>query len=531
MDRVRITRKYWLIASLAVLLPGLGHWLIGKRDKAIFIASSFLFHITLAYTLLHMVVIEQPLSIAYIIIIVPYHYFYAIFNSLQTAHYKYHYPSVWMLWMSSVLLILASALWVPFDMMYPFKQLVIKLYPIALLVSIACYLLLHPSHIKNGKLYIARVSAALILLNIVVLLILKQIAPIQWSNWIYVLPIIVMIELIVLFLYRLRKLVHSGYSTDLRGLCTAIVFVISSYVVVEYSDYPSQLLESFHAPVIDQVVLDDANGFRYELPPIKVPIDELTSFQLRHLNGHVRVQAGDVQELTIIPVLYVNSPDEQPALDVRAQTSVDVKFNDEQGITIETVMPRYSLNQYPRLNMTVIVPRSARFVKDVSVRVEHGAAVVQDFVASGAIKVESNRAAIHMRNLIGSVNAETKHGSIYMKDIMGNVSAQSKKGDITIIHPTREVAVTALSGDVYVKLNRLNGDMSLTATVGNMQVKLPNGSNYNLHAKVAFGNIVKGSLDEEQIKELSIRNGTGKYEIELYASDYILLQGEIPSIH
>lgn len=82
-----------------------------------------------------------------------------------------------------------------------------------------------------------------------------------------------------------------------------------------------------------------------------------------------------------------------------------------------------------------------------------------------------------------------------------------------------------------MKLNRLNGDMSLTATVGNMQVKLPNGSNYNLHAKVAFGNIVKGSLDEEQIKELSIRNGTGKYEIELYASDYILLQGEIPSIH
>lgn len=471
MDRVRVNRNYWLIASLAVLLPGLGHWLIGKRDKAIFIASSFIFHVTLAYTLLHMVVIEQPLSIAYLIIVVPYHYFYAIFNSLQTAHQSYHYPSAWNLWLSSLLLIVASALWVPVDMMYPFKHLVIKLYPSCLLLGIACYMLLHLSSNKNGKLYIARVSTALLLVNLVILLLLQQLAPIQWKNWIYFVPVIVLIELIVILLYRFQKGVKSGYALDLWGICTATMLVVSSYVVVEYSDYPAQLLESFHAPVVDQEQLDGENGFRYELPSIKVPISKLDSFQLRHLNGYVRVQGGDVEELTIIPVLYVNSSDEQQALDVKAQTNIDVKFS--EGISIETVLPRYSLNQYPRLNMTIIVPNSQRFVKDVNIRVEHGAAVIRDLVASNSIQVESNSAAIHLSNLIGKVNTATKHGTIYMKDVVGNISAQSKKGDITIIHPSREVAATALSGDLYVQVKRLNGKLNLTSTVGSMRVVLP----------------------------------------------------------
>lgn len=528
MDRVRINRNYWLIASLAVLLPGLGHWLIGQKDKAIFIASSFLFHVTLAYTLLHMVVIEQPLTIAFLMIVVPYHYFYAIFNSLQTAHRTHHFPSAWKLWLSSLLLLLASALWIPVDIMYPFKQLVIKLYPSILLLGVACYMLLHPSSKRNGKLYIFRVSTALMLINLVILLVLQQIAPIQWKNWIYVVPGIMLIELIVLLLYRFQKDVKSGYALDWWGVCAAVLLVSSSYVVVEYSDYPSQLLESFHAPVIDQEQLDGEYGFRYELPPIKVPISELDSFQLRHLNGYVRVQGGDVEELTIIPVLYVNSSDEQQALDVKAQTSIDVKFS--EGISIETQLPRYNLNHYPRLNMTIIVPSSERFVKDVNIRVEHGAAVIRDFVSPNAIQVESNTAAIHLRNLIGKVNAATKHGTIYIKDVAGNIAAQSKKGDITIIHPSREVTATALSGDLHVQVKQLNGDLNLTATVGSMQVTLPKNSNYNLHAKVAFGNVTTDAIREQRrklAKELSFRSGTGKYTIELYASDHIMLQGGI----
>jgi len=472
-----------------------------------------------------MVVIEQPLSVAYLMIVVPYHYFYAIFDSLQTAHHKYHYTSAWKLWLSSLLLLLASALWIPLDLMYPFKQLVIKLYPSILLVGIACYMLFNPSSHKNGKLYIARVSTALLLINLVVLLILQQFAPIQWKNWIYVVPVIVLVELIALLLYRFRKDVKSGYALDFWGICIAAIFVVSSYFVVEYSDYPAQLLESFHAPVIDQEQLDGEMGFRYELPPIKVPVSELDSFQLRHLNGYVRVQAGDVEDVTIIPVLYVNSSDEQQALDVKTQTSIDVKFN--EGLSIETLLPRYSLNQYPRLNMTIIVPISRRFVKDVNIRVEHGAAVVRDFVATNAIQVESNSASIHLRNLIGKVSTTTKHGTIYMKDVVGNIAAQSKKGDITIIHPTREVAATALNGELYVQVKQLNGDMSLTATVGSMQVALPKKSNYYLHAKVAFGKVNYGTLRKKGVKELTYRKGTGKYAIELYASDYIMLRDEI----
>ncbi|MFC6335126.1 DUF4097 domain-containing protein [Paenibacillus septentrionalis] len=524
MDRVRIRRNNWIIAGLAILLPGLGHWLIGKRDKAIFIISSFLFHVTLAYTLLHMVVIEQPLSIAYLMIVVPYHYFYAVFNSLQTAHQLHHYSSPWRLWVAGILFILTIACWLPIDEMYPVEQLIIDLYPSVLLVGIALYMLLRLHKQKNGKLYIARISAAMLLFILVVLLILQQLAPIQWKNWLVVLPIIVLIELLALVLYQLRKETRagSGYTLDIWGICTSLILVFSSYVVMEYSNYPAQLLESFHAPVIDQEQLDGELGYRYELTPIKVPANELDSFQLRHLNGHVRIQSGDVDELTIYPVLYVQASNEQQALDVKAQTSVDVKFT--EGISIESSLPRYSLNQYPRMNLKIIVPRERVFVKDINLRVEHGAIVLQDFVASNMIKVETNTAAIHLRSLIGKTTASTKNGSIYMNGMVGDIEAQSKKGDITLIHPTRNIDATALSGNLFIQSKYVNGNWNLTATVGSMQVILPKQANYNVHAKVSFGSINTDSLHQEQVKELSMRSGTGKYAIELYASDYILLR-------
>ncbi|GIP19688.1 hypothetical protein J40TS1_53300 [Paenibacillus montaniterrae] len=523
MDSVRVGRRIWLIAILSIILPGLGHWLVGKWDKAIFIISSFLFHVTLAYTLLHMVVIEQPVSVAYLMLIIPYHYFYAIFNSLQALQDRYSYISPVMLWLSSGFLIAAAALWLPFDVLYPYKQAIIKLYPSALLICTAAYFLLHLRKRNNGKLYLIRISAALSLLLLMILLLLQETVPIQWRNWLLAVPFILLIELALIVLYRYSREVKSGYRLDSWGVIVTVLLAASTYVVVQYSHYPAQLLESFHAPTIDEEQLDGEYGYRYELPPVKVPTTDFASLQLRHLNGYVSISSSDdVEEMTIFPVLYVNSDNEQEALEVKEQSNIDVSF--EQKISIVTSLPRYRLNQYPRMNLKVVLPRQQRFLRDADVRVEHGAISIRDLVLTGALEVESNTAAIQLNSLIGAIKANTKSGSIYMNKMVGAITAQSKKGDITIIAPARSVAATSLNGDIEVQTKQLQGDISLNATVGNIKLELPKQADYELSAKVSFGYINSGQSLHNQLKELKYRGGAAIYSVELYASHYILLK-------
>lgn len=526
MDSVRVSRRIWLIAVLSMILPGLGHWLIGRRDKAIFIASSFLFHVTLAYTLLHMVVIEQPVSVAYLMLVIPYHYFYAIFNSLQSLHERFHYMAPAMLWLSSVLLIAASALWLPLTALYPYKQLVVSYYPGALLICLAVYYVLHLRKRRNGKLYVLRISAALSLLLFIFLLSLQQIVPIHWRNWLLALPILLFLELVVIALYRYSRDVKSGYALDAWGALTSSILVVSAYFVIQYSDYPSKLLESFHAPTLAVEQLDGEVGFYYELPPIKVSsLTDYKVLQLRHLNGRVSIRSGDVDELTIYPELYVNTDDEQEALGVRQQSNIDVSFEDK--LSIKSTLPSYRLNQYPRMNMTIVLPQQQRFFQDVDVRVEHGAISISDLVLTGVLRVESNSAAIHVKSVIAQIEAFTKSGSIYANKTVGAIAAQTKKGDITLIYPTRAVTATSLSGDIDMRAQYLYGDWSLNATVGNIQLQLPKQADYELNAKVSFGHIsttLLRSNGRKPLKELSYIKGAATYQIELYASHYILLK-------
>lgn len=522
MDSVRVVKNGWVVV-LSMLLPGLGHWLVGRWDKAIFIISSFLFHLSLAYTLLHMVVIEQPVTVAYIMLAIPYHYFYGIFNSLQSMHARFHYISQQIVALAGLVFLTALLLCLPIDWLYPFKQLICRLYPVVLLFSTAVYFLLHLRKRSNGKLYIFRISASLSLLLFIVLLLLQRYIPIQWSNWLLALPIILVIELLCLLFYRYYRQLSLGYRVDGGSVLISAVVIVGAYFVLQYSDYPAKLLESFHAPVIAEEQLDGEVGFVYELAPIKVStVDNYAALQLRHLNGYVSISIGDVDELTIYPKLFVATEDEQVALSVKEQSKVEVMFDEK--LSIVTSLPSYSLNHYPRMNLNIVLPKQKRFLERADIRVEHGTISIRQLVFFDTLKVESNTGSINVRNVIGAIEAGSRSGSIYMSKIVGKITVQTKKGDISLTDPSRDITATTLNGDISVQTKLLKGDWNLTATVGNIQLKLPQAADYELNAKVSFGQIIGSDLLQQRLKELSYTQGVGGRVINLYASNYILLR-------
>lgn len=524
MDRLRVdNRNSWIIAGLAILLPGLGHYYRGIFDKALFIVSSFLFHIALAYTLLHVFVIEQPLTIAFLILSLPYHYFYAIFNGLQTLDDDYYYRKSWIkIVISILLLVLTVVLLLPLSNTYAFKLQIIYHYPMFVLLSIVMYVATHLKRRRSAYILVGRITVAALLTLLAVLLWLQSVAPIQWVQWGYITPIVFLLELIALAIYLYWFNRTTTFRPDYWGVFVLIILSSSTYFVMQYSDYPSKILQSFHAPAANKEQLDVSDGFRYELAPIKLPGDASGKIQFRSLNGYVEIIRDDVEELTLYPILYVNTEDEEQALEVKQQSYIDVNF--DNGILMQSQLPLYNLNRYPRMDVKIVIPNDYELTEGMSIKLEHGALHIDGIAVLDKLNIESNSAAINAYDITGNVEVSSKQGNIFMKNINGSVAVQSKKGIVTLINPLDDVQATALNGSLHVITNKVAGDWTLTATVGNIVVKLPEKAHYLLGAKVSFGKISSDSIVEENTKHYETTVGSAIYTIYMYASNYILIE-------
>jgi len=503
-----------------MLLPGLGHYYRRIYDKAVFMVSSFLFHLSLAYTLLHVLVIEQPLTIALLILILPYHYFYAIFNSLQTLDNNDYYRSSWVKFsLSFLLIILSIILLLPISNTYSFKLQIIYHYPMFVILGVAIYTATHLKRKSRGYILIGRITVGALLVLLAVLIWLQKIAPIQWIQWGYITPIVFLLELIALAIYHYWFNRTAMFRPDYWGLLILLILGSTSYFVMQYSDYPTKILQSFHAPAPNKEQLDGTTGFRYELAPIKLPIDASGKLQFRNLNGYVEIIHGDVSELTLYPILYVNTDDEEQALEVKQQSYIDVNF--DNGVLMQSQLPLYNLNHYPRMDVKMVIPNDYDLTEGMSIKLEHGALRIEGITVLNKLTIESNSAAINAYRINGEVEVSSKQGNIFLKDIRDAVTVQSKKGFVTLINPLNDVQATALNGSLHVITNKVAGNWSLTATVGNIVVKLPKKAHYLLGAKVSFGKISGAGIVEENTKQFETTAGAAIYTISMYASNYI----------
>lgn len=472
---------------------------------------------------MHVLVIEQPLTIAFLMLLLPYHYFYAIFNSLQQAEKqsdrRFSYIK---LILSLCLLLLAIVLILPLAHWYYYKLQIIYYYPMYMLLAIMAYLLTHLKSRTSNRWSFGRLTCSVLLLLLAVLLSLHSISPIQWQQWLYIIPIVGLLECLGLMFYRYWKERQIRIQLDWWGAIVVLICSLTTYFVLQYSDYPSKILQSFHAPSPKQEQLDLEMGYQYELAPIKLPIEGSERIELRHLNGYVKIRQAEVDELTIYSTLFVNTEDEEQALEIKQQSYIDVNF--DAGIRLQSHLPLYNQHAYPRMNIEIVIPQSMEINEGMLVKLDHGALHLKDVKVKEALSVETSSASVNIYSLDGDLDIKTKQGYLFLKDIDGGVRIESRKGSVTIVNPLRDIQATALNGSISVNSKEVGGNWDLSATVGNITAKLPKQAHYMLSAKVSFGKISGKAIQEEAIKQYEMTNKAGIYSISLYASNYIYLQ-------
>jgi len=524
LDWLRITRRTkWLVAFYSVLFPGLGHILSRNYNKALLLSTGYAMHLIMMYRIVINLEYIEPLSLAFIVLVIPSYYFYSVYDSLQQYSNDSRKPqqlSQVSFVILACLIVLSMIILAPNQYLQNWSFFIINYYPSLLLIIVSGYLWNRLYHKEMDSYYIGRITTASIFLIIAILLWLEAKLPIHWFNFLYILPVIIVFEAGILIVRRLWLNRIEKYHFDFKSLMLSALTMFVVFVVLEYSTYPTKWLQSFYGETKRIKIYDEEAGYSFQQPPIKIAMqDEITSINVEHLNGYVRLIYKDIEEIEITSTLFVQGADVELAEDINRKSHVEVDLSDQ--VSIRSVLEIYESGRVPRLNMTISVPRDTGRLGKLTVHLNHGSLHINDIQTEDGAYIETDTANINFNSFEGDVEVQSSRGNLYMLDTLGSINAQIQKGNILLINPYRNVAATTLNGLVYLQGEEILGDWKAETTIGNILIKLPKNEDYQLFAKVTFGKIHFKEDIVSDVKQYEYSVGKGKYDIHLTASNYI----------
>ena len=158
---------------------------------------------------------------------------------------------------------------------------------------------------------------------------------------------------------------------------------------------------------------------------------------------------------------------------------------------------------------------------DARVKVEHGAANLSDI--KGAATAETSYDDVDIEQVGGAVSASVEHGSVRASRIAAGARVKAEGDDVLLDGFRGPVEAEAQRGSVrLVPDGPLVGSLSASATYGDVQLQVPPGSRFELHATTDSGSLeiaVPGLTTSEASEQRMVgRLGEGGALVQLSAS-------------
>lgn len=174
------------------------------------------------------------------------------------------------------------------------------------------------------------------------------------------------IEVVIFsFVFRSRD---KRISFDIAGSFFAAVIAVTAYVVTQYAAVPFQWLDDLKVNLTGTSDYGEEKGFKYEKETLTIPIGKDTAkISVDNPNGKVTLRKGDVSEIKVETVIWVDVTDQQEADSVAEGSAVAV--SEGETVTIEAKGQSYGDNgsRKPRINIRVTIPAYSQFGQHLSV--------------------------------------------------------------------------------------------------------------------------------------------------------------------
>ncbi|UVI31337.1 DUF4097 family beta strand repeat-containing protein [Paenibacillus spongiae] len=557
----RATRSWARLLSF--LIPGAGHLALGQHMKGLLLLAATLTDLVAMVRFADEGGGKYALLIVYLGLALPVFWFYSVFDTLQEAaklsslqdnQLPAEQPKTAVLTLQGVLvialgLVLLALVRAP-TVLSPWLDTAGVYTPGIGLAAIAVLI-----GIQRGRTMfkMGRLTAAVIIMAVGGLLLWDEIKGRNdielLGQWWPAAFVLLGLEVVIFGLvYRASS---KRLSFDIAGSLLAVVIAVVAYGVTQYSAMPFRWLDEWKVNIAGMAGYGEEKGFKYEKEAIAIPVQpDLASIVIDNPNGKVTLKKGDVGEIEIETVLWVDSGDQEEADKVAAHSSIEVDNGDK--LTIKAKGEPYGTNgnRKPRMNMLITVPADSHLVRlstDVPQKSEGndgetlGGSASSDNIAGGVPGMSSNAGSNEESSTAadiaaGSPGSETSQlpdeSPVTPED--GEQSGASSDADvistelmIQVTNGTVDVADLNLPGGLQVKVT--NGEIAIRDISGPVGVETKNGSitasdisgdvrleTYNGIVKAARiqgklqGSTLSGGIEAEQITgaaELETKNG------------------------
>jgi len=236
-----------------------------------------------------------------------------------------------------------------------------------------------------------------------------------------------------------------------------------------------------------------------------VPLKAGSQVTLRNVNGFVKLEAWDRDEVRIEADKQVKAGTDSAARKFMDQVRIDVTPG-SGGLRIETHAPKRgaggiwdamfgnSINYH--VNYTLHVPRQA------------------------AVDAESVNGGVSLAGTHGRVRLGTTNGAVDVKDVTGEVNAGSTNGGISATHVSGAMKAETTNGAVEVELTSFpaGSNLHFESTNGHVHVRLPRDARLSVDAETTNGHVksdfeVPGAKAGKRSLKGDINGGGGQLKI------------------
>ncbi|SDX43993.1 DUF4097 family beta strand repeat-containing protein [Paenibacillus sp. CF384] len=533
------SRSTLLASLLAFLIPGGGHLALGRHLTGMLLLLGTLTDIAAMIRFADEGGGKYALLIIFLGLALPFFWFYSVFDTLQQAAKQREAAAspameesprvgIGTIIQGVAVIGLAFLLLVFVQAPVVFQTIVdtIGTYApgIAFIVLAICF-----ASRRNRLMFkMGRFTAAAVMITVGALLLWDQIRERndmeligQWWPAAFVL---LGIEVVIMSLvYRTAS---KRPSFDIGGTFLAALIAVTAFGVTQFASMPFRWLDEFKVNLTGTSAYGEEKGFRYAKETIHAPVtSETIGIEIVNPNGKVTVKKGNVSELTVESVMWVDAAEQTEADDTAGKSEITVSGEDE--LKIEAKGHPYGANgdRVPRINIVVTVPAESAFGKliptepaestdsetntsevsdqppsvddestgtgqpeseestspqinymqsELAIQIVNGSVDVTGLSLPGGLSIKATTGSIIMHGLAGSVKADTKNGSIDASSVTGDAKLSTYNGDVKAGYITGAIEASTLSGSI--NLQQVTGDIDTDTKNGEIMIKEGTGA-------------------------------------------------------
>ncbi|WP_284644282.1 DUF4097 family beta strand repeat-containing protein [Paenibacillus silviterrae] len=343
---------------------------------------------------------------------------------------------------------------------------------------------------------------------------------------------------------------------DLGGVIFAVV--ISAAVLVA-----TQSESVFKNFTLDNPFGAFGEGQRFEKGMTAIPLAAgVDQVRIDNTNGTVTMQSGNVDQVQVELIVYVNLNDEVEAARVAEESRIEHTSSGNK-LTLTAAGKEYSGSfvgrQKPRMDMVVTLPEKQKV--DVDLQLTNGKIIAgrlpikQQFTAQstngellvtdleGNLSLKTTNGSIMTKNTAGAssvlqstngkvevqghkgdAKVKTTNGRVVVKDVTGSIEASTNNGSVEVDGAPKALKAKSTNGSVEISSRTVGGDWDVETSHGKVELELPSKGDYQLKGEGGGGNVKSELPLSVHEKTVSGSIGSGQYKIRVETNGSIAIK-------